>query len=127
MDDLPTGVKIYPLPRMPVVKDLIPDLTNFYAQHASMQPWLETKTPAPEKEWKQSTRTAPSWTGFTSASSAPAARPPARPTGGTATAISARRRLLQAYRWLIDSRDEATGERLDTSKTRSGSIAATRS
>ena len=52
-------------------------------------------------------RIAPSSTGSTSASSAPAARPPARATGGTATAISARRSLLQAYRWLIDSRDEA--------------------
>jgi succinate dehydrogenase / fumarate reductase, iron-sulfur subunit len=47
-----------------------------------------------------------------SASCAPAARPPAHPTGGTATATWAPR-LLQAYRWLIDSRDEGTGERLD--------------
>jgi succinate dehydrogenase / fumarate reductase iron-sulfur subunit len=60
----------------------------------------------------KATRTAPSWTGSTSASSAPAARQAARATGGTATAISARR-LLQAYRWLIDSRDEETGKRLD--------------
>ena len=47
-------VSIYPLPHMPVIKDLIPDLTNFYAQHASIMPWLETKSKAPEKEWKQS-------------------------------------------------------------------------
>jgi succinate dehydrogenase / fumarate reductase iron-sulfur subunit len=46
-------VKIYPLPHMPVIKDLIPDLTHFYAQHASIKPWLETETPAPAKEWKQ--------------------------------------------------------------------------
>ena len=38
---------------------------------------------------------------------------PARAIGGTATATSARRFCLQAYRWLIDSRDEAQGERLD--------------
>jgi succinate dehydrogenase / fumarate reductase iron-sulfur subunit len=37
-------VKIYPLPHMPVVKDLVPDLTHFYAQHAAVMPWLETKT-----------------------------------------------------------------------------------
>src|SRR3979411_7793 len=37
-------VKIYPLPHMPVVKDLVPDLTNFYAQHASIKPWLQTTT-----------------------------------------------------------------------------------
>ena len=35
MDEIKGDVKIYPLPHMPVVKDLIPDLTHFYAQHAS--------------------------------------------------------------------------------------------
>src|SRR6202035_4707523 len=39
--------KIFPLPHMPVVKDLVPDLTNFYAQYASVKPWLQTRTPAP--------------------------------------------------------------------------------
>src|SRR5439155_25892221 len=42
------------LPHQPVVKDLVPDLTNFYAQHASVQPWLRTVTATPEKEWRQS-------------------------------------------------------------------------
>jgi succinate dehydrogenase / fumarate reductase iron-sulfur subunit len=37
----------------PVVKDLVPDLTNFYAQYAYVQPYLKTQTPEPEKEWKQ--------------------------------------------------------------------------
>ena len=44
---------------------------------------------------------------------APAAPPPVRNIGGTRTAISAQPSLLHAYRWVIDSRDEATGERLD--------------
>ena len=48
-----------------------------------------------------------------SASCAPAARPPARLIGGTASAISARPSCLQADRWVEDSRDERTGERLD--------------
>src|SRR5690348_7927457 len=48
------AVKIYPLPHQPVIKDLVPDLTNFYAQYASIEPWLHTKSPTPEKEWKQS-------------------------------------------------------------------------
>ena len=47
------------------------------------------------------------------ASCAPAARPPARATGGTASATSGPAALLAAYRWIVDSRDEATGERLD--------------
>jgi succinate dehydrogenase / fumarate reductase iron-sulfur subunit len=40
-------VPIYPLPHMAVVKDLVPDLTHFYAQYASIRPWLRTQTPAP--------------------------------------------------------------------------------
>ena len=47
MLDLKGDIKIYPLPHMPVVKDLVPDLTNFYAQYASVKPWLQTRTPAP--------------------------------------------------------------------------------
>ncbi len=47
-------VKIYPLPHQPVIKDLVPDLTNFYAQYASIEPWLHTVSPEPEKEWRQS-------------------------------------------------------------------------
>ena len=45
MDEIKGDVKIYPLPHMPVIKDLVPDLTHFYAQHASVKPWLETETP----------------------------------------------------------------------------------
>src|SRR6201992_4515502 len=52
--DFSGSIAIYPLPHMPVVKDLVPDLTNFYAQHASIQPWLQTVSPTPQKEWKQS-------------------------------------------------------------------------
>ncbi|MBW8775724.1 MAG: hypothetical protein JF596_12070, partial [Stenotrophomonas sp.] len=40
-------VPIYPLPHMNVVKDLVPDLTHFYAQYASIKPWIRTQTPAP--------------------------------------------------------------------------------
>ena len=54
MKDIKGEVRIYPLPHMPVVKDLVPDLTNFYAQQASIQPWLQTVSVTPEKEWKQS-------------------------------------------------------------------------
>src|ERR1700691_4835669 len=42
MADIKGAVKIYPLPHMPVIKDLVPDMTNFYAQQASIKPWLRT-------------------------------------------------------------------------------------
>ena len=54
IDEVKAPVKVYPLPHMSVVKDLVPDLTHFYAQHAAIEPWLKTQTPAPEKEWLQS-------------------------------------------------------------------------
>src|ERR1700676_1163924 len=50
MADVKGTVKIYPLPHQPVVKDLVPDLTNFYAQYASIEPWLQTISPTTEKE-----------------------------------------------------------------------------
>ena len=54
IDDVAAPVTIYPLPHQEVIKDLVPDLSVFYAQHASIEPWLKTVSPAPEKEWLQS-------------------------------------------------------------------------
>ena len=45
--DLAAEIRVYPLPALPVVKDLVADLTNFYAQYASVKPWLQTRTPVP--------------------------------------------------------------------------------
>ena len=48
-------VKIYPLPHTYVVKDLVPDLTQFYKQYKSIKPYLQRKTPSPDgKEYRQS-------------------------------------------------------------------------
>ena len=53
-DEAPERIAIYPLPHLPVIKDLVPDLTHFFAQHRSIEPWLKTDTPTPQKEWRQS-------------------------------------------------------------------------
>ena len=53
MDEVKHPINIYPLPSMPVVKDLVPDLTRFYAQHRLIEPWLQTVTPEPQKELLQ--------------------------------------------------------------------------
>jgi len=113
MSDVKKDIRIYPLPHMKVVKDLVPDLTNFYKQHASIMPWLETKTETPEDEWKQSvdqrkklddlyecvmcaccSTSCPSYWWNSDKYLGPAA-------------------LLHAYRWLVDSRDETRDERLN--------------
>jgi succinate dehydrogenase / fumarate reductase, iron-sulfur subunit len=54
IDDISNDVRVYPLPHLEVVKDLVPDLTNFYAQYASIKPWLQTASAAPEGERRQS-------------------------------------------------------------------------
>src|SRR3990172_3362124 len=51
MDEVDGPVTVRPLPHLPVVKDLVADLTTFYAQLRSIEPWLKTETPEPEKEW----------------------------------------------------------------------------
>jgi len=114
IDEVRGEVKIFPLPHLPVVKDLVPDLTNFYAQYAAVKPWLQTRTPPPpDRERLQSkedqekvdrpsacilcaccSTSCPSYWWNSDRYLGPAA-------------------LLAAYRWIVDSRDEATGERLD--------------
>ena len=84
IEDLKGEIRITPLPHMDVIKDLVPDFTHFYAQYASIEPWLKTKTPTPVGQGAAAVARGPrrSWTASTSASCAPAARPPARAIGG---------------------------------------------
>ena len=113
IDECKGDVKIYPLPHMPVIKDLVPDLTDFYAQHAFIEPWLQTKSAEPEKEWRQSHEDREKLDGLYECilcACCSTACPSYWWNGDRYLGPAA---LLQAYRWLIDSRDEATGERLD--------------
>jgi len=110
--DIKGTVRIHPLPHMPVVKDLVPDMTRFYAQHASIEPWLKTGA-TPEKEHRQSEEERKKLDGLYEcilcaccSTSCPSYWwNPERYLGPAA--------LLQAERWIVDSRDEETGERLD--------------
>ncbi len=106
-------VKVYPLPHMPVVKDLVPDLTQVYAQYTAIEPWLKAETPAPERERLQSPEEREKLDGlwecilcFSCTTSCPSYWWNGDRYLGPAI-------LLQAYRWIADSRDESTGERLD--------------
>ena len=113
ISDVKDAVKIYPLPHMPVVKDLVPDLSRAYAQYASIEPWLKTVTPAPERERPQAPGERAKLDGlwecilcFCCTTSCPSYWWNGDRYLGPAI-------LLQAYRWIVDSRDESTGERLD--------------
>ena len=111
--DVKGDIKIYPLPHMPVLKDLVPDLRHAYAQYASIEPWMKTDSPAPSRERLQSPEDREKVDGlyecilcFSCTTSCPSYWWNGDKYLGPAV-------LLQAYRWLADSRDEATGERLD--------------
>jgi succinate dehydrogenase / fumarate reductase iron-sulfur subunit len=114
IDEIKGDVRIYPLPHMPVVKDLVPDLTHVYAQYRSMQPWLQTESTAPpDKERPQSIEEREKLDGlwecilcFCCTTACPSYWWNGERYLGPAV-------LLQAYRWIADSRDEKTGERLD--------------
>ena len=112
--DVKGAVKIYPLPHLPVVKDLVCDLTHVYAQYRAIEPWIQTETHAPiNGERKQSPADRAKLDGlwecilcFCCSTSCPSYWWNGDRYFGPAI-------LLQAYRWIRDNRDEHEGERLD--------------
>jgi len=113
IEGLKQPIQLRPLPSMEVIRDLIVDTTHFFDQYRQIKPWLQTYSPTPEHERLQTpeeraeldgayecimcgccTTSCPSWWWNGDRFMGPAV-------------------LLQADRWLKDSRDEATGERLD--------------
>ncbi|WP_038248071.1 succinate dehydrogenase iron-sulfur subunit [Ghiorsea bivora] len=113
IEGLKQPIQVRPLPSMDVIRDLVVDTTHFFDQYKQVKPWLQSNTPRPEHERLQSpeeraeldgsyecilcgccTTSCPSWWWSGDRFLGPAA-------------------LLQANRWLKDSRDDAAGERLD--------------
>lgn len=107
------NVQITPLPHMPVLKDLVPDLTHAYKQYASIKPWNQSTIQDPSKEQLQSEAEREKLDGlwecilcFSCSTSCPSYWWNSDKYLGPAT-------LLQAYRWIVDSRDaESKKERL---------------
>ncbi|CAO4840019.1 MAG: Succinate dehydrogenase iron-sulfur subunit [Holosporales bacterium] len=114
MAEIKGVIQITPLPHMPVLKDLVPDLTNAYQQYASIKPWNLSKTQGLEKERLQSEEEREKLDGlwecilcFSCSTSCPSYWWNSEKYLGPAT-------LLQAYRWIADSRDQdSKAERLD--------------
>ena len=106
-------VNIYPLPHMYVVKDLVPDLSHFYAQHASIKPWLQTETPAPERERLQSEEDRAKLDGLYECILCACCSTSCPSYWWNSDKYLGPAILLQAHRWIMDSRDEATAARLD--------------
>jgi succinate dehydrogenase / fumarate reductase, iron-sulfur subunit len=114
IDDEPAAaIRIYPLPHQPVVKDLVPDLTNFYAQLSVIEPWLQTRSPTPQKEWRQSVEDREKLDGLYECILCACCSTSCPSYWWNSERFLGPAALIQAARWIKDSRDEATGERLD--------------
>jgi len=112
-EDVSGDVKIYPLPHLPVIKDLVPDLTNFYAQYASIKPWMQTQSPAPSRERLQSEEERKEIDGLYECIMCACCSTSCPSYWWNGDRYLGPAILLQAYRWIADSRDEMAGERLD--------------
>ena len=114
IEDLDGPIRIYPLPHMEVIKDLVPDMTHFYAQYASIKPWIETQTPAPaDRERLQSVEDRSKLDGLYECILCACCSTSCPSYWWNSDRYLGPAILLQAYRWIVDSRDENTGERLD--------------
>ncbi|ATQ68317.1 MULTISPECIES: succinate dehydrogenase iron-sulfur subunit [Methylosinus] len=112
MDEIEGAIKIYPLPHMPVVKDLVPDLTDFYAQHAAIEPWLQASSPDPEKERLQSPQDRHKLDGLYECILCACCSTSCPSYWWNSDRFLGPAALLQAQRWVADSRDEATETRV---------------
>jgi succinate dehydrogenase / fumarate reductase, iron-sulfur subunit len=108
-------ITINPLPHMPVVKDLVPDLNNFYKQLESVEPWLKTTSTAPNNntERLQSPQDREKLDGLYECILCACCSTSCPSYWWNGDQYLGPAVLLQAYRWIIDSRDEARNERLD--------------
>lgn len=114
IDEIEGDVTVYPLPHQPVIKDLVSDLTNFYAQYASVEPWMKSDTPAPpDRERLQSVEDRKQLDGLYECILCACCSTSCPSYWWNSDRFLGPAALLNAYRWISDSRDDATGERLD--------------
>ncbi|MEM9602729.1 MAG: succinate dehydrogenase iron-sulfur subunit [Pseudomonadota bacterium] len=114
IEDYKGDIAIFPLPHQPIVRDLVSDLTNFYAQYASVEPWLKTDTPAPSgRERLQSPEDREKLDGLYECILCACCSTSCPSYWWNSDRYLGPAALLNAYRWIADSRDEHTGERLD--------------
>eukprot|EP01006_Ploeotia_vitrea_P039957 TRINITY_DN66392_c9_g1_i1.p2 TRINITY_DN66392_c9_g1~~TRINITY_DN66392_c9_g1_i1.p2 ORF type:complete len:335 (+),score=137.35 TRINITY_DN66392_c9_g1_i1:868-1872(+) len=111
--DTAEEVKIYPLPHMEVVKDLVPDLNNFYAQYKSIQPWLQSDIQKPaDQEYLQSKEDRLKLDGMYECILCACCSTSCPSYWWNGDKYLGPAVLMQAYRWIADSRDTNTAARL---------------
>ncbi|WP_066149959.1 succinate dehydrogenase iron-sulfur subunit [Hydrogenophaga pseudoflava] len=113
MTTLPQTVTLKPLPGLPVVRDLFVDMTGFFKQYHSVKPWLMTESPPPARERLQSSQSREELNGLYECILCACCSSACPSFWWNPDKYVGPAGLLQAYRFLVDSRDEATGARLD--------------
>lgn len=111
--DLKEPVELRPLPGLPVIRDLIVDMTQFFNQYHSIRPYLVNEDPAPEKERLQSPEDRDALNGLWECILCACCSTSCPSFWWNPDKFVGPAGLLWAYRFIADSRDRATGERLD--------------
>lgn len=110
------ALKIYPLPHMYVIKDLVPDMSNFYAQYTSIEPYLKKKDGSDanigEKQYLQSVKDRAKLDGLYECILCACCSTSCPSYWWNSDKYLGPAVLMQAYRWMVDSRDDYTNERL---------------
>ncbi|MBQ2260521.1 MAG: succinate dehydrogenase iron-sulfur subunit [Loktanella sp.] len=113
LDEVHGDVRIYPLPHLPVIRDLVPYLSDFFAQHASIMPWLKTSQDEPVEEWTQSIPDREKLDGLYECILCACCSTACPSYWWNSDRFLGPAALIHAHRWIKDSRDDAASERLD--------------
>jgi len=113
MNDLPSRIVLRPLPGLPVIRDLIVDMTSFFNQYHSVMPYLINDTPPPERERLQSPEERDQLDGLYECILCACCSTACPSYWWNPDKYVGPAGLLQAYRFIVDSRDMATQARLD--------------
>lgn len=114
IDSIEDDINIYPLPHMQVIKDLVPDMSHFYAQYESIQPWLKSDTATDSSsERLQSSKDREKLDGLYECILCACCSTSCPSYWWNGDKYLGPAILLQSYRWIVDSRDDHTAERLD--------------
>ncbi|PKO69792.1 MAG: succinate dehydrogenase iron-sulfur subunit [Betaproteobacteria bacterium HGW-Betaproteobacteria-16] len=110
---LPNTVVLKPLPGLPVIRDLFVDMSGFFKQYHSIKPWLMNSDPLPERERRQSPVARDELNGLYECILCACCSSACPSFWWNPDKYVGPAGLLQAYRFLVDSRDQASSERLD--------------
>lgn len=113
MRELKEPVVLRPLPGLPVIRDLIVDMTHFFDQYHSVSPYLINDQPPPEKERLQTPEARDELNGLYECILCACCSTACPSFWWNPDKFVGPAGLLQAYRFIVDTRDEATAERLD--------------